>query len=65
MIAVHQFPKPYDEEKVKKKTFSPLDFFQRIERQWHPLFIYATCVNAKLYTLQYRIGQYSTFFLNK
>ena len=57
-VAVHQFPPILSRElhnenecscnETREIRLSPLDFVQRVEKQWHPLFIGATSGSVKL-----------------
>ena len=64
-VAVYQFPQTifrlHRRENLSRETISPLDFIQKIEKQWHPLFIGATCGSVNLcYHITQKVGVQGT-----
>ena len=64
-VAVHQFPKivfkKHKAEILSDEQISPLGFVQKIEKQWHPLFIGATCGSINLcYHIIQKVGVKNT-----
>ena len=64
-VAVHQFPKlvfrKHKVEILSGEQISPFDFVHKIEKQWHPLFIGATCGSANLcYHIIQKVGVKNT-----
>ena len=51
-VAIHQFPRTifreHKNEILPSEPTSPIEFVQKIEKQWHPLFIGATCGSVNL-----------------
>ena len=51
-VAIHQFPRTifreHKDEILPSEPASPIEFVQKIEKQWHPLFIGATCGSVNL-----------------
>ena len=64
-VAVHQFPKlvfkKHKAEILSDEQISPFGFVQKIEKQWHPLFIGATCGSVNLcYHIIQKVGLKNT-----
>ena len=64
-VAVHQFPKivfrKHKAEIVSDEQISNMGFVQKIEKQWHPLFIGATCGSVNLcYHIIQKVGLKNT-----
>ena len=64
-VAIHQFPRTifreHKDEILPSEPTSPIEFVQKIEKQWHPLFIGATCGSVNLcYHIIQKVGLKNT-----